>query len=67
MNLFKPLRIVRCPKLPASYTGYNLTVYIRFSRKVRYTGTERIVNSFLRMKIFAEDILGSDGLAFLLV
>ena len=50
MNLFKPLRIVRCPKLPASYTGCNLTVYIRFSRKVRYTGTERIVNSCLRMK-----------------
>ena len=50
MNLFKPLRIVRCPKLPALYTGYNLTVYIRFSRKVRYTGTERIVNSCLRMK-----------------
>ena len=50
MNLFKPFRTVRCPKLPASYTGYNLTVYIRFSRKVRYTGTKRIVNSCLRMK-----------------
>ena len=50
MNLFKPFRTVRCPKLPASYTGYNITVYIRFSRKVRYTGTKRIVNSCLRMK-----------------